>query len=86
VARAIEGRSPFSPDRNHIHHLLMDHFQLNHRQTTLRILLLNMSIALLFWFLGVYLTHIWVVAALLGLSILFSFYLRNLRHQNRVNN
>jgi UDP-N-acetylmuramyl pentapeptide phosphotransferase/UDP-N-acetylglucosamine-1-phosphate transferase len=86
VARAMEGRSPFSPDRNHIHHLLMDHFQLNHRQTTLCILLLNMAIALLFWVLGVYLTHIWVVAALLVLSILLSFYLRKLRHRARVNN
>ena len=86
VARAMEGRSPFSPDRNHIHHLLMDHLELNHRQTTLRILLLNVAIALLFWFLGVYLTHVWVAAALLGLSILFSFYLRNLRHRTRVNN
>jgi UDP-N-acetylmuramyl pentapeptide phosphotransferase/UDP-N-acetylglucosamine-1-phosphate transferase len=86
IARAMEGRSPFSPDRNHIHHILMDHFQLNHPQTTFRILLLNMTISLLFWVLGVYLTHIWVVAALLGLSILFSFCLRNLRHRNRVNN
>ena len=86
VARAIAGRSPFSPDRNHIHHILMDHFQLNHRQTTFRILLLNSAVALLFWFLGVYLAHIWVVAALLGLSILFSFYLRNLRQRICVNN
>jgi UDP-N-acetylmuramyl pentapeptide phosphotransferase/UDP-N-acetylglucosamine-1-phosphate transferase len=86
VARASEGRSPFSPDRNHIHHLLMDHLKLNHRQTTFRILLLNMAIAMLFWFLGAYLPHIWVVAALLALSILFSFYLRNLRKRTRVNN
>ena len=86
VARAMEGRSPFSPDRNHIHHLLMDRFELNHRQTTFRIFLLNIAVALLFWFLGAYLAHIWVVAALLGLSILFSFYLRNLRQRIRVNN
>jgi UDP-N-acetylmuramyl pentapeptide phosphotransferase/UDP-N-acetylglucosamine-1-phosphate transferase len=86
VARAMEGRSPFSQDRNHSHHLLMDRFELNHRQTTFRIFLLNIAVALLFWFLGVYLAHIWVVAALLGLSILFSFYLRNLRQQIRVNN
>jgi hypothetical protein len=64
----------------------MDHLKLNHLQTTLRILILNMAIALLFWVLGVYLTHIWVVAALLCLSILFSLFLRNLRQRLRVNN
>jgi UDP-N-acetylmuramyl pentapeptide phosphotransferase/UDP-N-acetylglucosamine-1-phosphate transferase len=86
VARSMEGRSPFSPDRNHIHHLLMDRFELSHRQTTARILLLNISISLLFWLLGALLSHLWVVVALLALSILFSLYLRNLRQQIRVKN
>jgi hypothetical protein len=82
----MEGRSPFSPDRNHIHHLLMDRFELSHRQTTLRILLFNIGISLLFCLLCSYLTHLWVVLALLSLSILFSIYLRNLRQQLRVKN
>jgi UDP-GlcNAc:undecaprenyl-phosphate GlcNAc-1-phosphate transferase len=82
----MEGRSPFSPDRNHIHHLLMDRFELSHRQTAARILLLNIGISLLFWLLGAVLSHLWVVMALLTLSILFSLYLRNLRQQMRVKN
>jgi len=86
VARSMGGRSPFSPDRNHIHHLLMDRFALSHRQTTARILLLNISISLLFWLLGSFLPHLWVLVALLALSILFSFYLRNLRQQMRFKN
>jgi len=32
--RLIQGRSPFSPDRNHIHHLLLDR-GMNHRTVTL---------------------------------------------------
>jgi UDP-GlcNAc:undecaprenyl-phosphate GlcNAc-1-phosphate transferase len=38
--RIFQGRSPFSPDRNHIHHLLLDR-GLNHKQVTATCLLLN---------------------------------------------
>jgi UDP-N-acetylmuramyl pentapeptide phosphotransferase/UDP-N-acetylglucosamine-1-phosphate transferase len=40
--RISQRRSPFSPDRNHIHHLLLDR-GLNHSQVTLLCLLLNVS-------------------------------------------
>ncbi len=85
VARAAEGRSPFSPDRNHIHHILMDRFALTHRQTTLRILVINMAVSWLFWAVCYYLPHLWALLCLLVFSILFSLYLRNLRQQLRVN-
>jgi UDP-N-acetylmuramyl pentapeptide phosphotransferase/UDP-N-acetylglucosamine-1-phosphate transferase len=84
IARAVEGRSPFSPDRNHIHHLLMDRYNLTHRQTTARILLVNIAVCLLFWAVSYYLPHLWAGIALLVFSILFSLYLRNLRLQVRV--
>lgn len=83
IARAADGRSPFSPDRNHIHHLLMDKYQLNHRQTTAYILLINICVALLFWLIGSYLRHSWAVLTLIGFSILFSLFLRNLRRTIR---
>jgi UDP-N-acetylmuramyl pentapeptide phosphotransferase/UDP-N-acetylglucosamine-1-phosphate transferase len=38
--RIAQGRSPFSPDRNHIHHLLLDR-GMNHKQVALTCLLLN---------------------------------------------
>ena len=85
VARAAEGRSPFSPDRDHIHHILMDRFALTHRQTTLRILVINMSVSWLFWAVCYFLPHLWEVLALIAFSIFFSLYLRNLRQQLRVN-
>lgn len=40
TVRILNGRSPFSPDRNHIHHLLLDR-GLNHSQVTLICLLMN---------------------------------------------
>lgn len=84
IARAVEGRSPFSPDRNHIHHLLMDRYNLSHRQTTARILLINIMVCLLFWAVSYYLPHLWAALSLLVFSILFSLFLRNLRQQVRV--
>ena len=38
--RIYKGKSPFSPDRNHIHHLLLDR-GFNHRQVTLACVLVN---------------------------------------------
>jgi UDP-GlcNAc:undecaprenyl-phosphate GlcNAc-1-phosphate transferase len=38
--RIARGRSPFSPDRNHIHHLLLNR-GMNHKQVTLTCLFLN---------------------------------------------
>ena len=47
--RISQGRSPFSPDRNHIHHLMLDR-GLKHSQVTLLCLLMNVSfIALAYW-------------------------------------
>ena len=41
--RAIKGVSPFTADRNHIHHRLIDH-GLSHRQTVIIIYLFNLLI------------------------------------------
>ncbi len=41
--RISRGRSPFAPDRNHIHHLLLDH-GLNHREVTVSCVALNASL------------------------------------------
>ena len=38
--RILGGRSPFSPDRNHIHHILLD-IGLNHKMVTLSCVMLN---------------------------------------------
>ena len=47
--RIARGRSPFSPDRNHIHHLLLDR-GLNHRYVTLSCVGLNISFITMAYF------------------------------------
>ena len=81
VARISEGRSPFSPDRNHIHHLIMDTYQLTHRQTTARILLLALCMPLVLWGLSFWLSHFWLVIAMLLKSIALALWLRSLRRK-----
>ena len=79
IARAAEGKSPFAPDRTHIHHLLMDYHGWKHPKTTFVIVLLNVGIMLLVWQTSV-LAPQWVVASiLLGIGIVLSLYLRDLR-------
>lgn len=48
--RILNGRSPFSPDRNHIHHLLLDR-GMNHSQTVLTLLGVNIGMIILSYFL-----------------------------------
>jgi hypothetical protein len=47
--RIARGRSPFVPDRNHIHHLLLDR-GLTHRQVTLSCVGLNVSFIAMSYF------------------------------------
>jgi UDP-GlcNAc:undecaprenyl-phosphate GlcNAc-1-phosphate transferase len=46
VRRAAAGRSPFSPDRGHIHHRLLD-LGLTHRQTVILIYGISGALAIL---------------------------------------
>lgn len=79
IARASEGKSPFAPDRTHIHHLLMDYHGWNHRKTSTMIVLLNVGILLLVWQTCVLAPQWVVVIVLFGIGIILSLYLRNLR-------
>jgi UDP-N-acetylmuramyl pentapeptide phosphotransferase/UDP-N-acetylglucosamine-1-phosphate transferase len=71
--RIFKGRSPFSPDRNHIHHLLLDR-GLNHKYVTICCFLLNVLFISLAYFgrlLGpTYLLCILAAASLSFLAIL----------------
>ena len=79
IARASEGKSPFAPDRTHIHHLLMDYHGWNHQKTSTIIVLLNVGILLLVWQTCVSAPQWVVVIVLFGIGIILSVYLRNLR-------
>ena len=74
--RIFKGRSPFSPDRNHIHHLLLDR-GLNHRYVTICCLLLNIFFITLAYFtrsLGptyIFCTLVCVALSLLGMLLYY---------------
>jgi UDP-N-acetylmuramyl pentapeptide phosphotransferase/UDP-N-acetylglucosamine-1-phosphate transferase len=65
--RLAKGRSPFSPDRNHIHHLLLDR-GLNHRGVTITCLLIN-----IFFIAGAYMARSWGSTFLVFLMLIISF-------------
>jgi len=47
--RILNGRSPFTPDRNHVHHLLLDR-GLSHAAVTFACVAINIGFILLAWF------------------------------------
>jgi UDP-N-acetylmuramyl pentapeptide phosphotransferase/UDP-N-acetylglucosamine-1-phosphate transferase len=72
--RILNGRSPFTPDRNHFHHLLLDR-GLNHAAVTLSCVVINVGFILLAYFgqhLGPnYLLLIMLSLAFAGLGLLY---------------
>ena len=73
VLRIIKGRSPFSPDKNHIHHLLLN-TGLNHMQSTGVLVFVNVffiMISLYFQYLGTE----WLLFILITLALSLTFIL-----------
>jgi UDP-N-acetylmuramyl pentapeptide phosphotransferase/UDP-N-acetylglucosamine-1-phosphate transferase len=72
--RIFKGRSPFTPDRNHVHHLLLDR-GLSHAAVTFTCVGINIGFILLAWFgrsLGPnYLLLIMLTLSFTGLGILY---------------
>lgn len=81
--RLLKGRSPFHPDRNHIHHMLLD-AGLTHMQATAVLVLVNVLIiggvaALHQWRTG------WLLLLELGLALTLSYWLRWLVRRRKSN-
>ncbi len=74
--RIIHGRSPFTPDRNHVHHLLLDR-GMSHAAVTFTCVGINVGFILLAWFgrsLGsTLLLSIMLVLAFSGLGLLYQY-------------
>jgi UDP-GlcNAc:undecaprenyl-phosphate GlcNAc-1-phosphate transferase len=82
--RILHGRSPFSPDRNHIHHLLLDR-GLNHRAVTLTCsVICALFIAAGFLLQGIGTT--WLILALMSCFFIgiYSLYLTRTRPRMKV--
>jgi UDP-GlcNAc:undecaprenyl-phosphate/decaprenyl-phosphate GlcNAc-1-phosphate transferase len=67
--RIANGRSPFVPDRNHIHHLLLDR-GMSHRTVTVTCVSLNVSFIVMSYF-GRGLGSTWLLLMMLSASLAF---------------
>lgn len=73
VVRILQGKSPFNPDRAHIHHLLLD-AGFTHMQATSLLMIVNVafiSVVVQFHDLG----NQWLLMIMLGMAIAFLFLL-----------
>lgn len=83
--RISRGRSPLSPDRNHIHHYLLD-LGLSHRQIVAVLLLCAVFLTVLSMWISIYLnaTLVFVVNILLGMAFVLG--ILHLRRKKRAEN
>ena len=69
AVRLLNKKSPFSPDNNHIHHILIDS-GLSHFKSSLFLGFLNLGLAILFIFLSLYLNSFQMLWVLILTSLL----------------
>ncbi len=71
--RIANKKSPFSPDRNHTHHVLIDYWGLSHKQASFLIGGFNIIFVVLFVILGSTSNNLLLVIILLSSAIILSF-------------
>jgi UDP-GlcNAc:undecaprenyl-phosphate GlcNAc-1-phosphate transferase len=79
TARMIQGRSPFAPDRNHLHHLLID-LGLTHMKATLYLIAFNLLIVGIVFYTQSIRSEI-ILSVVLSLCLLGSYFLAFLRNK-----
>lgn len=80
--RIMKKKSPFSPDRNHIHHLIIDYFQVSHRRASFYIGVANFLFVLLFAFLAMRTSQwelLFIFSGVILVAIIFFFVLNKPR-------
>lgn len=84
--RTLNKKSPFSADRNHVHHLLLDYFHFSHKTTSILIGVFNILFIILFIFLAASIGSFGLFVIFLVLILIFSvffFRLFFLRKKNK---
>lgn len=71
--RIANKKAPFSPDRNHTHHVLIDYWGLSHRQASFIIGCFNLLFVLLFIVLGSTAKNLGMVIMLVSVVVLLSY-------------
>jgi UDP-GlcNAc:undecaprenyl-phosphate/decaprenyl-phosphate GlcNAc-1-phosphate transferase len=59
IIRKLNGTSPFSPDRNHVHHVLLD-LGFSHKKASFSLALLNLIVVGIYVYLSNLLSHLWL--------------------------
>ncbi|MEW4922390.1 MraY family glycosyltransferase [Algibacter sp. 2305UL17-15] len=72
--RLANRRSPFSADRNHTHHILIDYFKISHRKASLIIGAFNLVFVYLFIILGSTSYNFWLVTVLVVTVIILAYF------------
>lgn len=78
--RIKKGKSPFLADRNHIHHVLIDRFQISHRRTSFIVGVVNFLAIVVFSILAMRTDHIilsLMFASFIAIAVLFFFLLHD---------
>jgi UDP-N-acetylmuramyl pentapeptide phosphotransferase/UDP-N-acetylglucosamine-1-phosphate transferase len=78
ILRFLKGKSPFSADRNHTHHILLD-LGLSHKKAGFFLASLNILVISTFWLVSNRLSHIWLtflVAMMYGAMFLLFYLLK----------
>lgn len=83
TVRLINGKHPFSADRNHIHHILIDYLKMSHRKASVTLGIANGLFVLIFAFLGINFDNLIVLGILaLCVAIFVYFFFRINSHKN----
>ena len=72
--RVANKKSPFSSDRNHTHHILIDYFNLSHRQASFIIGGFNLLFVYLFIILGSTSYNLWLIVVLVVTSVVLAYF------------
>jgi UDP-GlcNAc:undecaprenyl-phosphate/decaprenyl-phosphate GlcNAc-1-phosphate transferase len=85
--RAINRRNPFSADRNHLHHVLIDAYKISHRKASFYIASVNIACVLIFSLL-LKLTNTYVACTIIlvfsGLAVLFLYKIKPIDVKRKV--
>ncbi|MCL2416528.1 MAG: undecaprenyl/decaprenyl-phosphate alpha-N-acetylglucosaminyl 1-phosphate transferase [Bacteroidales bacterium] len=82
VYRIMRGLSPFSADRNHIHHRIVD-MGFTHFQTSLIILGFNVLIIAVALTLGLFLGPLWIIAVIVALAFVSVFVMNKIYEKKK---
>jgi UDP-N-acetylmuramyl pentapeptide phosphotransferase/UDP-N-acetylglucosamine-1-phosphate transferase len=82
--RILNNKGPFSPDRNHIHHILIDYLHLSHRKASFLIGVFNVLFVLIFLVFSISIDNIYLTGIMIFfiLCFVYFFYRINFSHNN----